>query len=101
MTMHNDGEDDWFFDEDDGVPWWRIVMGYVIAAALIGIVLAIVARDAFAYDTHPDGSVTMDKGEVEDFNRETFMFLLKIELQERKIEELKKSFEELEARKCT
>lgn len=44
MTTHNDSEytrEDWFIDEDDCVPVWRIILSWIAAAGLVGVILAM------------------------------------------------------------
>lgn len=64
MTMHNDGEDTWFFDEDDCVPWWRVLISWVIAAAMIGIILAVTVGNAFAVPNRNPPPTEDDPNEV-------------------------------------
>jgi hypothetical protein len=65
MTMHNQDEDTWFPDDaEDCVPWWRVLAGYVTAAALIGVILAMAIPDARALTNKAPPPVEDDPNEV-------------------------------------
>jgi hypothetical protein len=68
MSKHDGTEqytrEDWFID-DDCAPWWRIILSYVIAAALIGAILALSIVDAFAVpQKSPPPAEQEDQNEV-------------------------------------
>lgn len=64
MTMHNDGEDTWFIDENGVVPIWRTLLSWFIAAALIGIIMGIAMGNAFAVPNRNPPPAEDDPNEV-------------------------------------
>lgn len=65
MTMHNEGEDTWFYD-DEPLPWWMCILSWfgittiICAAAAILFFFAMGIKDAMAAPNPNPPPITQD-----------------------------------------